>query len=145
MNDRILHGLSILSVLIVLIVVLMGALVTNTGSAYGCGNNWPLCYGQVIPTAHQTQTWIEFSHRVVSGLASILVVIQAVWVWIRLGKVRETKFLAISSVFFFFHLSASFSRCCSSIVGAIVSCPGHAFWNIIAVFCQRPAYRFHCI
>lgn len=102
MNDRILRIISILSVLIVLIVVIMGALVTNTGSATGCGANWPLCYGKVIPKTQHAQTWIEFSHRVVSALAAILVVVQAVWVWIRLGKVRETKFLAISSVFFIF-------------------------------------------
>ncbi|MDD9147183.1 MULTISPECIES: COX15/CtaA family protein [unclassified Sporolactobacillus] len=102
MKDRYLRIMSIAGVLSVLIVILMGALVTNTGSAYGCGNNWPLCNGQVIPTADKQQTWIEFSHRIVSGIASILTVVQAVWIWIRLKHVRETKFLAIASVFFIF-------------------------------------------
>nr|WP_290443379.1 COX15/CtaA family protein [Sporolactobacillus kofuensis] len=86
----------------VLIVVIMGALVTNTGSAYGCGNNWPLCNGQVIPNAQAHQTWIEFSHRVVSGLASILVVIQAIWLWRPFKKVWSGRFLIIASVFFIF-------------------------------------------
>jgi cytochrome c oxidase assembly protein subunit 15 len=102
MNDRILKILSITGMLSVLIVVLMGALVTNTGSAYGCGNNWPLCNGQVIPNATAHQTWIEFSHRVVSGIASILVVIQAIWLWRRFKKVWGGRFLVISSVFFIF-------------------------------------------
>ncbi len=102
MSNRWLRIVSILATVAVLIVVLMGALVTNTGSAYGCGNNWPLCNGQVIPTARAHQTWIEFSHRVVSGIAAILVVVTAIWSWIRLKRVKEIRFLAIASVFFIF-------------------------------------------
>lgn len=102
MKDRYLRVLSLIGAAAVFIVVLMGTLVTNTGSAYGCGNNWPLCNGQVIPTAQAHQTWIEFSHRAVSGIASILVVIIAIWIWIRLKQVREARFLAVSSVFFIF-------------------------------------------
>ncbi|WP_239984808.1 COX15/CtaA family protein [Sporolactobacillus pectinivorans] len=101
-KDRYFRLLSLAAAAAVLIVVLMGTLVTNTGSAYGCGHNWPLCNGQVIPTAQVHQTWIEFSHRAVSGIASILVVILAIWVWIRLKNVWEARFLAISSVFFIF-------------------------------------------
>ena len=102
MKDRLLIILSIAGCLSVLIVVLMGALVTNTGSEYGCGNNWPLCNGQVIPDAHAHQTWIEFSHRAVSGVASILVVIQAIWLWFRFKHVWSGRFLVIASVFFIF-------------------------------------------
>ncbi|RYL95438.1 heme A synthase [Sporolactobacillus sp. THM7-4] len=102
MKDRYLRVLSIAGTLSVLLVLLMGALVTNTGSRYGCGTNWPLCNGQVIPTAQAQQTWIEFGHRFISGFAAILVVIQAVWIWLRPGRVREIKFLAIASVFFIF-------------------------------------------
>ncbi|MFT8317241.1 MAG: heme A synthase [Sporolactobacillus sp.] len=100
MKDRTLRILAIAAACAVLLVVLMGSLVTNTGSAYGCGNNWPLCNGQVIPTTPSDQTWIEFGHRFVSGLTSILVFIVAIWIWIRLKKVKEIRFLSISSVFF---------------------------------------------
>ena len=31
------------------VVLVMGATVTNTGSAEGCGRSWPLCNGQFIP------------------------------------------------------------------------------------------------
>jgi cytochrome c oxidase assembly protein subunit 15 len=102
MKNRTLKILSVAGMLSVLIVVLMGALVTNTGSEYGCGNNWPLCNGQVIPSAKTHQTWIEYSHRLVSGIASILVLIQAVWLWIRFKKVWSGRFLAAASVFFIF-------------------------------------------
>ncbi|HLY31792.1 MAG TPA: COX15/CtaA family protein [Ktedonobacterales bacterium] len=59
------------------IVLLMGTLVTNTGSQAGCGNDWPLCRGQLIPE-FALATAIEFSHRAVVGLESILVLGMAV-------------------------------------------------------------------
>ncbi|MBM7644224.1 cytochrome c oxidase assembly protein subunit 15 [Scopulibacillus daqui] len=99
-SERLIRWLSILTSLVLLMVVMQGALVTNTGSQDGCGSSWPLCYGQVIPQNAQKQTIIELSHRAVSGLAAILVVIQAIWIWIKFPKVKETKFLAIVSVFF---------------------------------------------
>ncbi len=98
--DRILRYLSVIAAFIVLDVVMMGAVVTNTGSADGCGATWPLCYGEVLPLAAKSHTLIEFSHRAVAGLAGIVVIIQAVWIWIRLKKVKEARFLAITSVFF---------------------------------------------
>lgn len=102
MFDRLLRILAVLTAFAILIVVLMGSLVTNTGSAYGCGHNWPLCNGQVIPTATSNQTWIEFSHRMVVGFTSILVIILAVWIWSRLKQVKEARFLAVASVFLIF-------------------------------------------
>lgn len=100
MNDRRLKVFSIVTALSVLLVVLMGALVTNTGSRYGCGTDFPLCRGAVIPDGGDHKTWIEYSHRFVSGIAGILVVVQAIWIWIRMKKVPESRFLAIASVFF---------------------------------------------
>ena len=55
------------------LVVVMGATVTNTGSAEGCGRSWPLCHGQLIPEFAVT-TMIEFSHRAVTGVEGILLV-----------------------------------------------------------------------
>jgi heme a synthase len=55
-----------------LLVLLAGALVTNTESGRGCGDDWPLCHGKFIP-AYTFETMIELSHRVVSGLEGILV------------------------------------------------------------------------
>lgn len=58
-----------------LLVILWGAYVRATGSGAGCGSHWPLCNGEVIPRAPQVETLIEFSHRLTSGLALILVLI----------------------------------------------------------------------
>ena len=55
-------------------VVLWGSVVRATRSGAGCGNDWPLCNGEVVPRAPAIATVIEFSHRVTSSLALLLVV-----------------------------------------------------------------------
>jgi cytochrome c oxidase assembly protein subunit 15 len=62
-----------------LLVVMWGAFVRATGAGAGCGEHWPLCNGQVIPREPQLETMVEFTHRVTSGLALVLVVIMYVW------------------------------------------------------------------
>jgi heme A synthase len=63
------------------VVVLLGAFVRATGSGAGCGSHWPLCQGEVIPRMPQIETVIEFTHRLGSGLALILVLILFFWAW----------------------------------------------------------------
>ena len=64
-----------------LIVVLWGAYVRATFSGDGCGQYWPTCHGALIPTPESTKTLIEFSHRVSSGIAFLLVL--GLWLWAR--------------------------------------------------------------
>lgn len=64
-----------------LAVILWGALVRATGSGAGCGGHWPLCNGDVLPASPQVATMIEFTHRMMSGVALITAVILAVWGW----------------------------------------------------------------
>lgn len=59
--------------------ILWGALVRATGSGAGCGGHWPLCNGEVLPQIAANATIIEFTHRVMSGIALIAVVVQFVW------------------------------------------------------------------
>ncbi len=61
------------------LVILWGAFVRATGSGAGCGSHWPLCNGEVVPTAPEVATLIELAHRLSSGLAGLLVL--ALWVW----------------------------------------------------------------
>lgn len=98
--DKALKGYAVLTTIGMLVIVIMGAIVTNTGSADGCGSSWPLCYGEVVPDADNHKTWIEYSHRVVSALLGVMVVALAIWAWLRVRQARETKLLAILSVFF---------------------------------------------
>jgi len=64
---------------ITIVVILWGAVVRATGSGAGCGSNWPLCNGAVVPLAPATSTVIEFVHRLTSGLALVLAVVLALW------------------------------------------------------------------
>src|SRR5689334_9794292 len=62
-----------------LAVVLWGAFVRATGSGAGCGDHWPVCNGVVIPHAPTVATIIEYTHRLTSGLATVLAVALCVW------------------------------------------------------------------
>ncbi len=62
-----------------ILVILWGTIVRATGSGAGCGNHWPSCNGEFIPTPQHIQTVIEFIHRMMSGLALISVLILLIW------------------------------------------------------------------
>ncbi len=64
-----------------LLVVVWGAYVRATGSGAGCGSHWPLCNGEIIPGSPTIKTIVEFSHRLSSGLALLLVAGALVWVF----------------------------------------------------------------
>ncbi|NRA45486.1 MAG: COX15/CtaA family protein [Oligoflexales bacterium] len=68
MRAKNLASLALGQLVYLLAVILFGAYVRATGSGAGCGSHWPLCNGEVIPTAPQIKTIIEFSHRISSGL-----------------------------------------------------------------------------
>lgn len=54
-------------------IILWGAWVRLSGSGAGCGDHWPLCNGQIIPVAESFKTFIEFTHRLTSGVFGITV------------------------------------------------------------------------
>ena len=62
-----------------LIVILWGAYVRASGSGAGCGQHWPLCDGQVVPQAPDVEMTIEFTHRLLSGGAILLIAAMVIW------------------------------------------------------------------
>lgn len=98
--SRSLKLFAIVTNIVMIGVLLGGALVTKTDSGLGCGRSFPLCHGQLIPSEITFELIVEFSHRLVSGLASIFVLILAIWTWRVIGHMRETKALGIISVGF---------------------------------------------
>ncbi|MDQ0215200.1 cytochrome c oxidase assembly protein subunit 15 [Oikeobacillus pervagus] len=95
-----LKWLAVLTSIGMLFVLIGGALVTKTDSGLGCGREWPLCHGQIIPDEITIETIIELAHRLVSGVVGILVLVLSIWSWRAIGYIRETKFLSILSFFF---------------------------------------------
>ncbi len=61
--------------------ILWGGVVRASGSGAGCGDQWPLCQGAAIPQAPQFHTMVEFTHRLISGGALILILALLVWTW----------------------------------------------------------------
>jgi heme A synthase len=64
-----------------ILVILWGAVVRATGSGAGCGSHWPTCNGEVIPPSPQVETLIEFTHRLSSGAAFLMVVGMLIWAY----------------------------------------------------------------
>ncbi len=63
------------------LLVVLGAVVRVTGSGMGCGDHWPLCNGHLLPPLNDIPTVIEWSHRLVAGVVSVLVVGLALLAW----------------------------------------------------------------
>lgn len=76
-----LRGWGIAATLGLFVVNLVGFIDAQTGSAYGCGQDWPLCNGQVIPNFTGLHVLIEFGHRalVVVGIVLVMGFLVAMW------------------------------------------------------------------
>ncbi|HEY1352772.1 MAG TPA: COX15/CtaA family protein [Ktedonobacteraceae bacterium] len=82
------------------VMVLLGVLVTTTGSGQGCGNTWPFCRGEIIPGTLTIKGLVEYSHRTAAGADGLLVLILAVCAWIFYRKdFRVRVFAALSLLF----------------------------------------------
>jgi cytochrome c oxidase assembly protein subunit 15 len=65
------------------LLIVLGAVVRISGSGMGCGDHWPLCNGHIVPPLNDLPTVIEWSHRLVAALVSILVLALVVLDWRR--------------------------------------------------------------
>ena len=74
--------------------ILLGALVRATHSGAGCGRSWPTCQGELLPELSGA-TSIEFTHRVASGFALVLVALLVVIVWRSVGRGHSARRTAV--------------------------------------------------
>lgn len=95
-----LKWLSVVATVGMFFVLIGGALVSKTGSGAGCGASWPLCEGQFVPSDITTALIIELSHRLVTGIVGFVVLALSILAWVKIGHIREVKFLSFMSVFF---------------------------------------------
>lgn len=80
-----------------ILVILWGVFLRASKSGDGCGQHWLTCQGEVIPSAPELKTIIEFSHRLTSGLAFVVVLVLVVWAFRRFSRgsvVRKTAFVS---------------------------------------------------
>lgn len=83
-----------------MLVLLLGAWVRISFSGAGCGDHWPTCHGQIVPDTSNPKTWVEFSHRVTSGLAGLLGLGLFVWAWRRFERTHRAVKAAGATLFF---------------------------------------------
>jgi cytochrome c oxidase assembly protein subunit 15 len=84
-------------------IILWGAYVRVSGSGAGCGSRWPLCNGEILPSGTQSQTLIEFVHRVTSALSLVIVSFLVVWCWRRTSKGEWARYSSLCGLFFLFN------------------------------------------
>jgi heme A synthase len=64
-----------------IVVILWGVFLRASRSGDGCGQHWLTCHGEVIPSAPELKTVIEFSHRVTSTLAGLFIIGLVIWAY----------------------------------------------------------------
>jgi heme A synthase len=58
--------LALITVILTFVLIVVGAVVRVSDSGLGCGNDWPLCNGQIFPPLDNITAWIEWSHRLIA-------------------------------------------------------------------------------
>ena len=71
------------------VVILWGVFLRASKSGDGCGQHWLTCHGEVIPSAPELKTLIEFSHRMTSALDGLLIIVLLVWAFLIWKKLRS--------------------------------------------------------
>ncbi len=85
--------------------ILWGAFVRASGSGAGCGNHWPNCNGEILPTPENINTVIEFTHRALSGVLLLAVLALLIWGWrsypkgnpVRIGVTGSAAFVLLEA------------------------------------------------
>jgi heme A synthase len=82
------------------LVILWGVFLRASKSGDGCGQHWLTCHGEVIPSAPELKTVIEFSHRMTTGPAFLFVLIIVIWAFRKFEKGHAARRAAVLSFLF---------------------------------------------
>ena len=94
LSRRWLRGLAWASVISAFALIILGGVVRVTGSGLGCGGDWPLCDGRLLP-AMTAADIIEYSHRLVaSAIVGPLIIATAAVAGLRF---RKERWLSVSA------------------------------------------------
>lgn len=83
-------------------VILWGAFVRISFSGDGCGDHWPFCNGQVIPTHMGAPMAIEFTHRAMTGVDTVAVLALLIGAFVLFPRKHAARLYASLSALFLF-------------------------------------------
>ena len=81
-------------------VILWGAYVRASFSGDGCGAHWPFCNGQVIPQNMAAPMAIEFTHRMMTSVDTVAMLVLVVWAFAVFPKRHVVRRYAVWSLVF---------------------------------------------
>lgn len=88
-----------------IVVILWGVFLRASKSGDGCGQHWLTCRGEVVPSAPELKTVIEFSHRISSTVDGLLIIVLLVWaflIWYRQRSESAKRILKTTAGAFVF-------------------------------------------
>lgn len=97
MRSRLFFALALTTALLTIGLIVFGAVVRVTDSGLGCGNQWPLCNGTIIPPLDNLTAWIEWLHRLFAILIGLLGLVTLV-VAMRAYRKQNSRVLAATVV-----------------------------------------------
>ncbi len=89
---RLFRLVSLAAAVVTYALVVLGGVVRVSGSGLGCPD-WPLCHGNLLPPL-QLHVLIEYSHRTVASLASLLIVATALAAWLAVRERPDLRLYA---------------------------------------------------
>ncbi|MGV3487981.1 MAG: COX15/CtaA family protein [Tuberibacillus sp.] len=134
-------GLAATSAVGLFIVIVMGFIDTITASTMGCGKEWPLCQGGLVPKHWTPEATIEYMHRIIVFVVIISLLLTCILAFKKYRKWIEIKLfigLGIFAVFaeaglgalsvltkqspyvLAFHMGAALTALTSSVLLAVV-------------------------
>ena len=82
------------------VVILWGVFLRASHSGDGCGQHWLTCQGEVVPSAPELKTVIEFSHRITTAIAGFVVLALVVWAVRKFGIRNRITVSSLATLFF---------------------------------------------
>ena len=82
------------------VVILWGVFLRASHSGDGCGQHWLTCQGEVVPSAPELKTLIEYSHRITTAIAGLVVLTLVVWAVRKFGFRNRITVSSLATLFF---------------------------------------------
>ena len=83
-------------------VILWGAYVRASFSGDGCGAHWPFCNGSVLPQHMVAPMAIEFTHRAMTSIDTVMVIGLCVWAFVVFPRKHAVRLYVVLSLVFLF-------------------------------------------